>query len=576
MLASTIVEESPLTERTAASACYASVLDAASRSVNGPVVTRATLRAFAASHPDAPAVRRALNELRFFPTLSAGVVGVRYARPALSASTRLTIDTARVRALEDAGEFASGYPLVNVYMLAPRRPPPSVYLADVAARLAPLALEPTCGVVARPRLSRIGDALVVVERRQRAQSTAVTRAAGEYLHHAATVVEKKKKNDKEEEEAGEDIGSEDTSSSDDEEEVAPPTLAERHPVPPFDGHVRLYEEGSVVLADGTTHECNHTYVVDGHIGYTSSTTFLKPFLKEFDDEVVSANMVSSPRWSESEYYDEAMDAAARRVRDEWADIGAFIKEADEPVVELFTAGTLSLDSLLEHVDASLAARVRERIVRAAAAHIRDMWKARGTAGREMHALIEAFFNDARSRVRLERRARSDIELRQFLRWHDEWLVPAGYEPFRVELCMFDTALKLTGTIDALFRHRESGRLIMVDWKRSKKIDRVGYTRSPAVAATAGHLFDWTPTPSGRYDTRCSSPIDDLWSDTYTKYWLQQLLYKYLLEKHTSLRLAAMYLLVVHPRQGARYDLIELPTEAPYVERLITNVAAAAR
>jgi len=152
--------------------------------------------------------------------------------------------------------------------------------------------------------------------------------------------------------------------------------------------------------------------------------------------------------------------------------------------------------------------------------------------------------------------------------YDEWLVPRGYEPFRMELRFFSVELRLCGSIDALFRHRETGELIMVDWKRSRGIDRDGYTRVPRSEPSAeGELFEWRENENGVpwWSKRCTGILSERCSDKYTKYFAQQSVYRWALGYYADLKIARHYLLVCHPAQGDRYDLIPLEYDAELME-----------
>jgi hypothetical protein len=201
----------------------------------------------------------------------------------------------------------------------------------------------------------------------------------------------------------------------------------------------------------------------------------------------------------------------------------------------------------------------------------------------MHAHAESYFArepvSSEWRRKIEQRARTDLEYGQLLRWYDEWAVPRGYSPYRVELRIFDTSIRVCGSIDALFRHATSGEIIMVDWKRSKGIVRYGFSRNVLPEPDAqGCLYTWTPGVAVPfYAERCSAPVAEHWACNYTKYWLQQLMYKAIIERNTPLRIAAMYLVVCHPRQGKRFDLIPLAPNDELIERVwadrLTSVEA---
>jgi len=335
----------------------------------------------------------------------------------------------------------------------------------------------------------------------------------------------------------------------------PSPLTLRNPVPQFDGRVQLYERGRVRLADGTVIEANHTYVVNGRIGYTSTTTMIKQYFDKFNPIVVSAGMVASRKWQWNDEYRVPAEAwADRELARRWQEHGEMMSAWSEPLQQAarqFVSGNMHWPAfhaeLCREAATSVICREAERAMTQqfrdlCAEHIRLSWTERADLGTAMHERIEHYFEGLTTRATLE--ARDEPELRQFFKWHDDGLVPQGYEPFRMELRWYDDALQCTGSIDALFRHAGTGNLIMVDWKRSKDIRRTGF--------------------DGKLGT---GPFADLADCNYTHYALQQSMYRYMLEKHTPHRLTGMYLLICHPNQGTDYQLLPMPYLLSHIKAL---------
>ncbi len=95
------------------------------------------------------------------------------------------------------------------------------------------------------------------------------------------------------------------------------------------------------------------------------------------------------------------------------------------------------------------------------------------------------------------------------------------KPFRTEWRIFDKELKIAGTIDLICRNGNT--FDIYDWKRS---DKINTTETPWQYGING--LEKVP------DTR------------YTHYCLQQNLYRYILEKNYNVKIANMYLVVLHP------------------------------
>lgn len=343
---------------------------------------------------------------------------------------------------------------------------------------------------------------------------------------------------------------------DDEDVVASP-LTLRNPVAEFDGRVQLYEHGRVTLADGSVIDANHTYVVNGRIGYTSTTTMIKQYFDKFDPVLRSSVMVSSRKWQwNHEYRVPAESWAGRELARRWQDSGSMARETSgwtealQQAAAQFVGGSMHWQAFHAELLRDSSSSMGQGIVQAmsrqfrdlCAEHIRTSWTERANLGTAMHERIERYYEGLMTRAELE--ARGEPELQQLFKWNDDWLVPEGYEAWRMELRWYDDALRCTGSIDALFRHRKTGKLIMVDWKRSKEIRRTGFN-----GATG------------------TGPFADLEDCNYIHYVLQQSMYRHMLEKHTPFRITDMYLLICHPTQGADYQLLPLEYKLEHIKAL---------
>ena len=96
-------------------------------------------------------------------------------------------------------------------------------------------------------------------------------------------------------------------------------------------------------------------------------------------------------------------------------------------------------------------------------------------------------------------------------------------PFRTEMLIYDAQYRIVGSIDGLFRNMHTGKFLILDWKRSKKV-------------------------TGKGGDKGSFPISHLRSNNLTKYSLQLSLYSYILEMNYDLDMEASALVVCHPNQ----------------------------
>jgi hypothetical protein len=58
-----------------------------------------------------------------------------------------------------------------------------------------------------------------------------------------------------------------------------------------------------------------------------------------------------------------------------------------------------------------------------------------------------------------------VEPARFFEFYMRRFWDKGYEPVAAERMVYDHGMRTTGTIDAIFRQRETGRVLLVDWKR---------------------------------------------------------------------------------------------------------------
>jgi len=386
-----------------------------------------------------------------------------------------------------------------------------------------------------------------------------------------------------------DTSDDDFNAQSDKIEVLPTSLEQMNPVPEFDGHCELHETGTVTLHDGSTVEADHTYTVDGEIGFTSTTTDVGQYMEDFEGDAVALRMVRSRNWPKKhDYYTAARRWATVEMRtdpiisqgvSEWT-------EEDRNRVLLFTDGTIGFDSLRVELGlgnrntsrgmVAAVQRLQTRFEELQAKFVVATWNRWRDMGTEMHERIEFFFEPGHpeaTREQLEQLVRDgDVALGQFLRWYDEWLVPRGYEPFRMELRIFCREMRLCGSVDALFRHRDSGHIIMVDWKRSRGVTRDGFDRMPLNEPNAdGCLFEWHETGDlPPWVRQCTGVFAKRHDTTYTKYFIQQCIYRWLIEHYTSIRIHRHYLLVCHPSQGERFDLMPLDYDPDLIGKYVAD------
>lgn len=161
-----------------------------------------------------------------------------------------------------------------------------------------------------------------------------------------------------------------------------------------------------------------------------------------------------------------------------------------------------------------------------------------SAGTKMHLDIEKFYNH----VPVEN---DSIEYEYFKKFIQS--IP-NLKPYRTEWMVFDTSLKLAGSIDMVYE-QEDGTLLIYDWKRSKEIKK-----------------------SNRWQSSTSEYLKHVPDSNFWHYSLQLNIYKYLLETNYGKTVAGMFLVCLHPNnQNQSFQRLEVSTMTAEVVNIIQSM-----
>lgn len=144
------------------------------------------------------------------------------------------------------------------------------------------------------------------------------------------------------------------------------------------------------------------------------------------------------------------------------------------------------------------------------------------------ALKGELSNHTRVPVKLPICALDSVEMRAWMAWR----TTAGSDlaPLRTEWSIYSTQHQIAGQIDAVFRCRSSGKIVLVDWKRVTDLERTP-------------LRDLTDKTRGKYG---KSPLENVPDTKYWHYALQVNLYSHLLSKFYRVQIGEMRLVQIHP------------------------------
>ena len=155
-------------------------------------------------------------------------------------------------------------------------------------------------------------------------------------------------------------------------------------------------------------------------------------------------------------------------------------------------------------------------------------------GTLMHADIERFLNNEKV---LNPNSKEFSHFKLF--WSEFQKVNPGFVPYRTEWLVYDEENKIAGSIDFVLMDAH-GRIIIVDWKRSKAIKM-----------------------SNEYEKglNCFSHLDNC---NFWHYSLQLNIYRHILETKYKMHVVGMYIVVLHPENPyylthliPRYDIASI-------------------
>lgn len=141
------------------------------------------------------------------------------------------------------------------------------------------------------------------------------------------------------------------------------------------------------------------------------------------------------------------------------------------------------------------------------------------------------------------------EFLKFLDFYEKEINSRNLLFFDAEYMIVSHKFNVAGTIDCLFKKQENQDLIMIDWKRSKKLIIDGHPRKYGFGFALSELRN----------------IDN---SSYYRYCLQQNIYKHIIETEYNLKISSMKLVVLH-NDYDKYYVIPVPP-MPNETKIILN------
>ena len=217
----------------------------------------------------------------------------------------------------------------------------------------------------------------------------------------------------------------------------------------------------------------HIYTVRGEKGYTSVTTWNHQHFSKFDSTKIIKNIIKSQKMKDPAYKYYGMTA----------------------------------QDIIQSWDTN-----RDNAAR---------------AGTQTHFNVECYYN----KMEVNDDSIEYKYFQQFARDHPH------LEAYRTEWCVFYEEVKISGSIDMVFKNTNTGEYVIYDWKRSKGIEYESYDGKTAITPCISHL-----------------PDSNFWH-----YSLQLNVYRKILQDKYGLAITELALVVLHPdNQSKTYEVVKVP------------------
>ena len=220
------------------------------------------------------------------------------------------------------------------------------------------------------------------------------------------------------------------------------------------------------------YEGPHIYIVKGEGGYTSVTTWNHSHFPHFDQEATIDKIMNNSRKNDPNY--KYYNMTREQIADSWE---------------------------------------QNRV-------------AASSAGTQTHFNIECYYNE----IEQPDESLEYIYFKNFVHDHPH------LQAYRTEWCVYHEELKLSGSIDMLFKDTNTGEFKIYDWKRSKGIDYE-------------HMYGESAT------TPC---IQHMPHTNYWHYSLQLNVYRRILKDKYDIDVTELALVVLHPdHPNKNYEVIKV-------------------
>lgn len=214
----------------------------------------------------------------------------------------------------------------------------------------------------------------------------------------------------------------------------------------------------------------------------------------------------------------------------------FLDSHDDSKKKIFSISTTPMvHAVFEHFDPDAAIAAIKRSIRwkngthehqgKTDDEIKAIWANSGNLGTIFHARCEMYYLKKEIPDFSTLEEYEQKELKQFLKFNHEHVLPQGLFPFRTEWRVFDEEIDLAGSIDMVYQNPRTGNLLIYDWKRTKDLPKTAFGNKRGV---------W--------------PLEHLPDSKFWAYSLQLNMYRWMLEKNYGVKVEGMCLVACHEKR----------------------------
>jgi hypothetical protein len=296
-------------------------------------------------------------------------------------------------------------------------------------------------------------------------------------------------------------------------------------------------------------EEGHRYLVNGKSGFTSTTTFIHSLFSHFDSDGIISGILKKKEWSDDPEY-KYYRMSADEISTMWKKNGEMASKAGTKMhynIECFF-NNMQYENDLKNND-SFALSLMDvddqtsiTDTNPTGGNVDDQTLITDTNPTGENVDDQTLITDTNPTggyVNVNDDVNDDVddecivfpptiddgskEFDYFKKFVDEIVLKEELEPYRTEMLVYDEEIKITGSIDMLYR-KNNGEFAIFDWKRSKEILYEGFRGKKSSVKCINHLND----------------------SNFWHYSLQLNIYRRILEKNYGLIVSDLRLVILHP------------------------------